>query len=730
MRNFRSILFVLMLLHTVSIKAQENLIELFIEKLPDSEAYDIKGGDECNPGDIVITIKSDISFLSFDSNTSNIISVTHDSEKGEYVFCHANESFVLTISSKQHISKNIYIDGMKQKYAFKVVSQAAVGKVYFNTTPKNALVDFNFAGQSPHSTSQAIEMNAGEYRVKITKHRYISVDTTVLVPSDGTTRYIDITFKPDFAKIFLDITTADNSTFTDYPRIDIDTAHVNLNDLYNNTNIKSYDDEGNLHFFKLYKGSTVPVPEGTYAVTVNAPGFQPHSEKVIATKGGTTSLSVKLKPITSFLTVSDYENAYDAKVYLDGEYIGNVPIHKHIVRIGQHRVRVEKEGYLSSEKEYTFFSDKDLEYDLQIKMTIYKQFRIESTPPGSALFINGERVGFTPYLISLNKGQHDLTILRNGYLDYKQKIVIDNKCTPEIDTLRIVMEMNTPLQIESERKGLSIKMERDKEVVLDNKLTPGEVQLPKGNYTLLLLDDDWIAFKGKVAHNGNNIVSVPCYSKGTFTLLVGDYFYSNLSLYTEDNDNLYQLLAKANFGRFNLFPGLSTSMLKSSIYQLNEVFKGMSVDTIDGSAEYQKHIFSISPVFLNAEFRTGVSIFRQLDIAALGTYTFYPELIKITPHSHVSGHDIFTGLEITSRISTFNLNFKIGQQIMVNSKYNILKTKSDFSISIEDRSKKFIAIPANNMSRFVVSVGITLGQNVSRGNNMLRILKKPLVTNY
>lgn len=728
-------IFVVFLFFALYTTAQQNQVELVIEQLPESVAYDIKGGAGCNPGDIVITIKSDIPLLKFDSNIIDIRSVSYDPTKGEYVFCHSKESFWLTVGSYNHISKKTYIDGLKSKYAFRIVEKAAVGQIFFKTKPNNALADFGFAGQSPQLTGVPIEMNAGEYVVRISKHGYLPVDTLIVVPSGGFVREIEINLKPDFATILLDITTTDNSSFIVYPTVEIDTARVNMNYLINNPKARSYDDPDILHYFKLYSNSTIPVPPGSYIIKTSAPGFKSQSSRVFATRGSISTYSTKLEPITGFLTIPDYDNAYDAKVFLDNEFICTIPLHRHKIKIGSHRIVIEKTGYITPESEYTIFCEEGQEVELPVSMSIFKQFRIESIPKGAEIIVDGIRQGFTLYLISLTEGEHDMLIKRNGFMDAKQKFIIKEGLSSDIDSVTFELKKNTPLRIECEERDLEIVITQDDEVVYKGGKTPADVQLPKDLYEMTLTKNNKTAFKGSINHTGEKIF-IPAYSYGTFTAMAGDFYPTKPKLYFNDSSHLYNLRGTLLLGRFNLAPILSTSIIKGSLYEINGAFKEKEIDTEIGeginsnkeNTKYPNLIGSVSLMFLNYELKVGVPILRQLDAAFLSTYTFYPKLTKMAAFDHFSGHDLFLGIEVASRISHLNATVKIGQQILFDGEYNLLVGAIKTTV-LSDHSKLFLSIPAE-MNQFVITVGFTLGQNVHKGNNMLRILKKPIFTKY
>ena len=711
-----------------SVKAQTNPVDLFIEPLSEQEAYDIKGGTECQPGDIVITIKSDITGLTFDSNVIDIVSVTHDSISGEYIFCHSKESFWLTVSSESHISKKVYIDGKSNKYAFRVVEKTATGKIYVKTNPNNALIDFGFSGQSPQLSSYPIEMNSGEYKIRISKNGYQSADTTIIVPSDGSTKQMNILLRPVFGKILLDITSSDKTQFQVLPVIDIDTAHINLADLQIKEKLRSFDAAENVQYFKLYEGGYIPVPVGSYSVTINSPGFKTYNSQVLTQRGGTSRLVAKMNPIVGYLTLIDYGNAIDAEVYMDDEMIGKVPLFKKAIRVGDHKLKIVKNGFIASEEMYTVLIQENLEFDLPVKMSIYKEIYLSTLPAGAEVLVNEKRVGFTPLKISLSEGEHELVMKRKGSLDIRKKIIIDSQRSTFVDTLKYDLENTLPLLINCERDGLRLTVKRDNEVIFKDLLAPGEILVPKGKYLVELHEDKSRRFKGNVDFKDQKSVMLPCYSVGTFTTLAADLFLSKPKA-VSTGGSFYSMLATGSFGRFNVFPGFSTSILKVSVFSVNDQFKGRYGSFTEGekniSYNYANTMIAGSILFLNGEVRIGGAISRKIDISALGTYTYHPSLSILKDQSrgvnHVSGTETFVGLELTSRISAFNLNVKIGNENF-NGDYKFTYEKALYSYS-------YYKVPFK-LDNLGIKIGITLGQKVSRSNNMIRLWNKPVAADY
>ncbi len=370
------------------------------------------------------------------------------------------------------------------------------------------------------------------------------------------------------------------------------------------------------------------------------------------------------------------------------------------------------------------------------KNTPVKKYFVKSNPVGAEILVNGQRQGVTPFVLSLGKGHHKIEVSKPGYLNRKQYWFIGGSASSLVDTLEYTLEANTSLYVTSDQEGLDLLIKREEDTVLYRKL-PAKLGLPLGDYTMELFNAGKKCFKGSLNHDGYKAIEVPCYSKRTLALLVVDYFLGRFHLNNTKKSNLYRLFAAGQFGRFTLIPGLSTSIAKILIAQIVKRYKSAKATMAHQITEeivqfkYPNYIPAISPLFLNAEFRAGVPITNILDASVLGTYSYYPSFVKHGPFHHMTGHDIFIGLEFSSRWSIFNMNLKIGSQMLSNIHYNIYtKDSQGFFLSIgSDYSKHYYRVPAK-LAQFIVSLGFTLGQTKAYGNNMLRLLRKPLFTNY
>jgi hypothetical protein len=604
------------------------------------------------------------------------------------------------------------------------------GKIRFQITPNHAFIDFG-TGEKQQLTDSYMEMEkeAKKYNVQITKDGYLPIDTLVTVSNDGNAVTLDIVLKPLFSLIQLDITAADGLPFQEYPVIRINANKIT----YNNSNLESFNDVNNIEYFKLYKDGYIPVPSGVYNIDVSADKFETYTQEIKADRGDTAGFKIQLKPVSGYLTVTDNGGATGAKVFLNDRQIGvvDVDMFKKELRTGAYKLRFEKDGFLTPEKEYAITIKEKTEENFPISMTTFNQYRFTSVPSAAEIFVNGNREGFTPANVSLKEGNNEIVIKKTGYWSYKKTITVNKGVKDQATNINAELQQTFPVKITSEKDSVNIVIKKDGEIIASELIAgPTELLLPQGKYRLKSYEYGKKSnrYSGNFTHNTTNrdttILKVPFYSWGTFTTLVGDYFITRpeaeSKLQTGMSENYYNLMADLHFGRFNVFPGFSTSIFRTSMFNINSPFKGTSVETnVDGNnnnnINYPDYLFSASCLFLNGEFRIGGYLSRYVGVSVLGSYAWYPDLRSFLPLSHIDGQEIFVGLEVTSRIiNYFNVNFKLGKEIYKGN-YNILLDKKQKDINEKFFSNSF------DLDSFVFKVGFSLGRKKTRGNNIWRV---------
>ena len=125
-------------------------------------------------------------------------------------------------------------------------------------------------------------------------------------------------------------------------------------------------------------------------------------------------------------------------------------------------------------------------------------------------------------------------------------------------------------------------------------------------------------------------------------------------------------------------------------------------------------------LFLNDEIRVGGAIFDYMDVSLVGAYAWYPDFLKyVIPISHFTGHDVFAGVELSSRLPFIDVNLKAGMQMYFDAKANLYS--ADLNKTNASTADKFYTQQLKMPAMFVVSVGISLGGKDSKGDSIIRV---------
>ncbi len=569
------------------------------------------------------------------------------------------------------------------------------------TRPERAMV---YIDNNQGMLSEDFVMDEGKHRIRIEKSGYERKDTMVVIGArnqDGAV--FEFSLKPLFATISVDIRPVEGYAFDSNPSLDVSGNEVNL---YPSV-VKRFNVDQDISYYSLYDGNVIPLHPGQYVLKASADGFVSEKKVVEAVRAENQHFEFRLAPICGTLSVSDEENAAGALVYVDGKEAGTVPLAGLTLKRGVHRIRLEKAGFISDNAEYEVEVLEDKNTDFKAVMQRFSEYSITSEPSYSKIFVDDEYVGTTPLKLNMREGDHVLRLEKNGYYPIVKSI------TPALDgevhELSFNLENSYPLLITADKDSLDIVVSKgsgkNKTVFAQGIKTPSTVYIPlsKSPYRLELIKSDRKpAYKGSFGFSNENkdVVNILTWGDGT-PFITGNYYLlgSKPCLSTDLAGVSYSRIADATLSSMKLFNGFTTSLAKAALFIMD-----------DNGTKTLLPSFSI--LLINQEVRVGGAVLPFLDVDALATYTWYPNLSSILKFSHMSGHEVFLGAEFSSRLKVFNANVKAGMLGFFGGKANIVNEKKD-DFKAHD--------PYSQPIQFVVSVGFTLGAGDCRGQNILRV---------
>lgn len=200
---------------------------------------------------------------------------------------------------------------------------------------------------------------------------------------------------------------------------------------------------------------------GEYKLTIKKKFYYTHNSTFQIAEQETKELPVvKLKPKFGYYAVNS--TPAEAKVYLDGIFVGNTPLARTEIESGNHTFKLEYDLYHTETREVEFKDGDDKNISFELKPA-FGQLKIDSDPTGAELYINGKSVGKTPYEDEkIPSGKYRVLLKKKLWSEIEEEIEItDNQLTEKLFKLNknfgelAVKAENSTIYLNGEEKGIN-----------------------------------------------------------------------------------------------------------------------------------------------------------------------------------------------------------------------------------------------------------------------------------
>lgn len=272
----------------------------------------------------------------------------------------------------------------------KIALRPAYGQLQLTSTPPGAEVyiddDYKPAGMTPFTTER---LPKGKHTLQFRRASYKPLKQTVDVVGDASVQTISATLEPNFAEVSV-------------------LAPGNA-DIYINQELKGTGRwSGRLN-------------TGLYTVEARKESHY-STRKTVDIKAGETTEILLEAPIPRYGTLNINTDPIGAKVFVDGEFLGETPNIFRNILAGARTLRVEKNGFVSESQTITIEEGKVTPLDLTLQnggsVTIHSQV------PGTEVFVDGTHVGNAPCTYTAAAGRYTVTARARGYRDVTRSVVI------------------------------------------------------------------------------------------------------------------------------------------------------------------------------------------------------------------------------------------------------------------------------------------------------------------
>jgi hypothetical protein len=227
---------------------------------------------------------------------------------------------------------------------------------------------------------------------------------------------------------------------------------------------------------------------GIYEVKAGHKGYLPGTQKVEITPGERAEIVISLSTIPGTLSVTSQPQG--ASLWLNGKPAGVTPLTTETPS-GSVLVKASLAGYQDVEQTVQVLARRSSQLSLTLDRGLGK-IKVETTPPGAMVSIDGKQVGLSPLELDLLTGSHPVSVTLDGYSTQERQVTIDNDKTTAAE-FALAEAPPGILVVVSEPPGATLTING-----LAAGVTPKEGQVKPGTYKVGASMPGWLAQEKEV----------------------------------------------------------------------------------------------------------------------------------------------------------------------------------------------------------------------------------------
>ncbi len=338
------------------------------------------------------------------------------------------------------------------------------GSLVLSSDPKgaNVFIDGDFKGITPLTINK---IQATSHEIRMTRDGYNSVTFRVNVkPYATTTRLVKLTTfgtievisEPSDADVYVDGYSVGKTPVKAKVDVGEHTVRISKNHYFEvekkvKVNVEqvvqvteklkpmgvivvtSIPSGAQVYVNGIYKGTTpveVHLSGGEYLLKVYKEGYGGMDRKVKIQPLTTKAVSFELKPVGSVGVESEPKQA---KVFLDGDYIGTTPLVLQNLSFGEHEIIIMKDNYERWTRKIRIETP-EKRYIHAILTPYSGSLHITSIPSVANVYINGEKVGITPFTKeNIPVGIYNIKVVKGDLGMWEEKVKIERNKTTDLN---------------------------------------------------------------------------------------------------------------------------------------------------------------------------------------------------------------------------------------------------------------------------------------------------------
>jgi len=285
-----------------------------------------------------------------------------------------------------------------------------------------------------------MKLGSGEHTVRIIHSKYKPYERTVTI-SDGETNTLTVNLNANFSTVTLKV--------DDDAEIYVNGERKGMRSWTDDLEAGSYLIEcRKLHHRNSQLQKTITENMSGEVITLDPP-----------------------TPINGRMVISSVPSG--AKILIDGKQVGETPMQLPTILIGEHTLRLEKEGCAPLAKTITIEEGKTL--TLNETLDTGRSIMVKTDRSGDKIYVDGNLVGETPRETPLGFGHHTIRVVRNGVKVEKEVDVMESTR----NGLDLVFEFGRLITISTDQNGDVVLVDGERVGT-----SPVNVDLPEGRHSI------------------------------------------------------------------------------------------------------------------------------------------------------------------------------------------------------------------------------------------------------
>jgi hypothetical protein len=167
------------------------------------------------------------------------------------------------------------------------------------------------------------------------------------------------------------------------------------------------------------------LPPGTYTLTIRKSLYHSYTGtfKILSEENKQLPL-VKLNPKFGELQINSA--LPETEIYVDDKPYGFAPVLISQIESGEHSIKAERKLYHSETKKVVLLDSENKQINFDLKQA-FGSLSILSEPENAEVFIDGKKVGVTPYIDEqIVSGKYRVVLKKELYNDYEESIIVQD----------------------------------------------------------------------------------------------------------------------------------------------------------------------------------------------------------------------------------------------------------------------------------------------------------------